>query len=209
MSTRSERWASLWQRVGATGPGAAVLEELERQYAEPGRHYHTLTHLDSTLDRFDDLRHLADHPDSVELALWVHDVIWEPLAHDCEARSAAWARARLEPAGVSEGIVAQVTRLVMATTHPTTPPSDHDDAVTRDADLAILAAPEEEFDRYDQAVRREYQMVPDADYRRGRASVLRGFLERPALFFTAPMRLLEPRARANMARALRRLDIPS
>ena len=82
-----------------------------------------------------------------------------------------------------------------------------DEAVVRDADLAILAAPDDEFDAYDAAIHLEYDAVPDVEFRAGRTRVLRAFLTRPAIFFTNTMKPLEGAARRNVGRALERLDI--
>jgi predicted metal-dependent HD superfamily phosphohydrolase len=90
VTPRQDRWNALWQRLGAT-PSAEAFIDLERQYSAPGRHYHTLAHLDAVLACFDELRHLAPNPDVAELALWMHDVVWEPMRDDCEARSVEWA----------------------------------------------------------------------------------------------------------------------
>ena len=65
---------------------------------------------------------------------------------------------------------------------------------------------EEDFDRYDRAIRLEYARVPDIIYRRERATVLRGLLEREPLYATPYFREhFERPARANLRRALARL----
>ena len=52
-------------------------------------------------------------------------------------------------------------------------------------------------------VRREYAALPDRDFARGRAAVLRDLAGRPALFHTATGRARwETAARANLAREL-------
>ncbi len=84
MTPRRARWEALWRRLGATPPDDAFTA-LERQYSAPGRHYHTLAHLDAVLATFDELRHLAPNPDVAELALWLHDVVWEPMARRLRA----------------------------------------------------------------------------------------------------------------------------
>jgi predicted metal-dependent HD superfamily phosphohydrolase len=205
VSARQARWRALWHRLGAPAPDDA-LAELERQYAAPGRHYHTLTHLDAVLGSFDQLRHLALHPDEAELALWLHDVAWEPLADDSEARSAAWGREVLTRAGLSPEAIERVAILVLETRHPAAPSVDADAAVVRDADLSILAAPEAEYDAYEHAIRAEYTMLPAAQFRAGRARILGDFASRRPLFFTPAMQSREPRARANLARSLSGLE---
>ena len=79
-------------------------------------------------------------------------------------------------------------------------------AAFTDADLWILAAPEERFDAYCAQVREEYASVTDEDYAHGRAAILRPFLDRPDIYATAHARReWTPRARANLERELTRL----
>ena len=76
-----------------------------------------------------------------------------------------------------------------------------------DADLAILAAPEERYGEYTHGVRREYASVSDEDFAVGRAAVLRDLLDGPRLFATdAGARLWEETARANATAEISRLE---
>ena len=82
----------------------------------------------------------------------------------------------------------------------------HDAALLRDADLAILAAGPKRYAAYAAAVRAEYAHVPEADFRRGRAAILQGFLDLPWIFATAAGReRWEVRARDNVAREVAEL----
>ena len=65
-------------------------QQLATHYSEHHRHYHTLDHIAACLGWLDHYRHLAEDPLCLELALWAHDVIYDPRAADNEARSADW-----------------------------------------------------------------------------------------------------------------------
>jgi predicted metal-dependent HD superfamily phosphohydrolase len=206
MDDRRARWLALWRRLGAATDGEAELAEIERRYADPGRHYHTLEHLDACLARLDELRACCERPDEAELALWLHDLVWSPRGTDDEAASAAWAEARLRGAGIAPEAVSRVAALIRATRHDA-PPHSPDAAVVLDADLAILGAGPEDFDRYEAQVRAEYAHVPDEAFRAGRARILRRFLDRPSVYATAPMRAArEWAAQVNLGRSLARLE---
>jgi predicted metal-dependent HD superfamily phosphohydrolase len=199
-------WEALWRRLGAAGPSGDVLAEIERHYTEPGRHYHTLTHLDACLDVFELVRSLCLRPDEAELALWLHDVIWTPMGADNEVQSAAWAAACCARARLAAEVGPRVAALVLATRHDGTPLAG-DAAVVADVDLAILGASPPVFDWYEAAVRAEYAALPDAAFNAGRRRLLEGFLAREAIYATPALReALEARARANLARSLARLD---
>ena len=201
VNPRRARWDALWQRLGATPPDGAYAD-LVQQYSTPGRHYHTLTHLDAVLATFDQLRHLAPNPDVAELALWLHDVVWEPMRDDCEQRSVEWAMDHLPalPALPALGT------LILETRHLAAASVDPDAAVVRDADLSILAADEPVFDAYERAVRAEYAMLPAAQFNAGRSRILAEFRGTPAAVFHGAGAVLGARARANLARSLARLE---
>ena len=84
--------------------------------------------------------------------------------------------------------------------------ADRDAALFLDMDLSILGAPPAAFDAYEEAIRREYDWVDEADWRKGRADVLKRFAARPAIFHTEVFgQRLEAPARQNIARSLARL----
>jgi predicted metal-dependent HD superfamily phosphohydrolase len=199
VTPRRARWNALWQRLGAT-PSDDAFTSLEKQYSSPGRHYHTLAHLDAVLSVFDQLRQFAPDPDVAELALWLHDVVWEPMQEGCEQRSVDWAMDHL-PAHPPTRLPA----LILETRHLPATSVSPDAAVVRDADLSILAAEEPAFDAYERAVRAEYAMLPTAQFNAGRARILADFAGRHPLYFTPQGQAWEARARANLSRSLARL----
>ena len=72
-----------------------------------------------------------------------------------------------------------------------------------DIDLAILGAEDARFAEYEAQIQAEYAWVPAPLYAQKRAAVLRGFLQRPALYQTPHFHaLLEKPARRNLRRAL-------
>ena len=191
-----------WPLAGCDG----LRDELVSAYAAPTRGYHDTRHLTEVLDRLDELSAAGVAYDevTVRLAAWFHDCVYDgqPWA---EERSAVWAERALPGAGLEADAVAEVARLVRLTeTHR---PADRDVAgcVLSDADLAILAAPEDRYAEFVAAVRREYSHVPDAAFREGRADILRDLLAKPHLFHTAYAREhWEEAARANVHRELSR-----
>jgi len=131
------------------------------------------------------------------------------LVRELRERSAALAEDELTRAGLDREAIAEVGRLVRLTARHR--PADDDPAgqILSDADLAILAAVPERYRAYTRGVRSEYAHVSDADFRRGRAAVLRDLLAKPTLFHTAHARASwEPIARENVRRELAGLELP-
>ena len=140
------------------------------------------------------------------LALWFHDAVCDPRRDDNEVRSAELAVAAVARLGLGARLGGLVYELVLDTRHAAEPETP-DGRIVADVDLAVLGRPPEAFDAYERAVREEYGWVPEAEFRRARAGVLRGFLARPAVYRTPLMAAkYEAAARANLARSLGQLE---
>lgn len=201
-----DRWRALWRKIGAAPPPALHGALLDR-YQEPHRAYHTLRHLEECFAAFDAVRTQAEQPAEVELALWFHDAIYDTRAADSEEQSARWARESLEQAQVDLARIARVEALVLATKHVGSAASG-DALLLLDVDLSILGAETERFDEYEEQVRREYDWVPEEAFRAARRRILASFQTRPSLYGTPTFAArLESRARANLARAITRLEL--
>lgn len=187
----------------------SVAADVASRYAEPHRRYHTGEHITEVLaevDRLVDCVTLgADGATAVRLAAWFHDVIYDPGigAGRSEDASAELAIRSLSAAGVGRPLVAEVARLVRLTAEHDVDASDCPGALLVDADLSILAAGAERYDRYVRDVRAEYGDMDEAAWRTGRASVLRSFLDAEAIYRVGPDRThREQVARANLEREL-------
>ncbi len=184
-----------------------VRVDLEDRYREPQRAYHNLQHLAECFDRLAEVRHRIKDRDQavVSLALWFHDAVYDTRRSDNEEQSATLAERVLLESGAGTELARELADLVLATKHDCTPQTTLAQWLV-DIDLAILAAPSTRFDEYEQQVRREYEWVPDADFRFGRARILRQFIDRAYVFETDDFRdRYEVAARANLARSLAKL----
>jgi predicted metal-dependent HD superfamily phosphohydrolase len=180
-------------------------DRLSAAYADPARGYHNTAHLEEVLDRLENLAESGawfDRP-VVTLAAWFHDAVYDG-ERDAEERSAMLAE-ELLAGRLSDEEVAEVARLVRMTESHSPEPSDLNGCALSDADLAILAAPVDRYDRYVAAVRAEYAHLDDDEFAAGRRIVLQGLADREHLFHTAYARAVwESPARANLARELSR-----
>lgn len=200
------RWTSLLARSGLVDDG--LLTHLLGRYGEPHRRYHDVAHVAAVVGQVEELatQVALDRPEAVLFAAWFHDAVYDPRAPLNERRSADLAVESLAARGADEDLTARVERLVLATaTHVPDAEGDVEAEVLLDADLAILASPPADYDRYAAAIREEYAFVPDAAFRAGRRRVLETLLAQP-LFRTEPMRALEAAARDNVIRELRTLS---
>lgn len=180
--------------------------DLAARYAEPQRHYHTQAHLAAVIRSLWKARTLTQDLPTLLLAAFFHDVVYDPRRSDNEEQSAAHADTVLRDLGVPEDARRRIGELILLTQHHQADAADVDACLLLDADLAILGAPAPEYDRYAVQVRQEYAWVPDAEFRSGRAAVLRKFLVRPRLFHTSLFLELEDQARSNLAREIALLE---
>ncbi len=202
-----QRWYDLVGPFGASDEAIdAALDDIVARYGEDHRHYHTIHHVLDVLGTLDELLLdpttppvAADDRSALRAAGWLHDVVYDPTRHDNEARSADLARAVLTGLGVDPVVVDESARLIELTAGHEVGDDDHNGMLLADADLAILGAAPDRYERYTEQVRREYAHVPDEPFRAGRIAVLESFARRAPLFHTfAAVERFEELARENL-----------
>jgi predicted metal-dependent HD superfamily phosphohydrolase len=194
-------WQRAWRNLGLQAPDG-LRERLIGAYEEPHRRYHSLQHLGECIAHFESAIELAIRPGEVEIALWFHDAVYELQAKDNEQRSADWAVGEMKRSGAQLDQTRRVHALIMATCHTATP-SEADQQLLVDIDLAILGAEAARFSEYDAQVRAEYSWVSEAVYSVKRGEVLQGFLDRPEIYNTPHFRTrFQQQARTNLQAAI-------
>jgi predicted metal-dependent HD superfamily phosphohydrolase len=192
------KWVRLSVRVGADPRAAASLwRAIDHAYTEPWRQYHTMEHLGEAFALLDVLVDGEPSP-ALELAVWAHDMVYDPTRRDNEVASARWARVALAQLGVDPGCTDQVATLVLTTFGHDPRVDDGDARLLSDVDLAILAAPAARYARYVTDVRAEYAHLDDDAWRRGRTQVIGDFLSRTRLFHHPRLRHWDDPARRNL-----------
>ena len=202
-----QRFMLLWQRClrkEASNEAAAIWQGLAECYSEPHRYYHDQNHLAHCLKQMDlAISEIAD-PNSVELAIWFHDVINHPKEKDNEQQSVEYFR-RLAEGDIDPDIIRRVSDLIMATTHSGSP-TDPDQQLICDIDLASFGCQWDCFMRDTSAVKAEF-MGPDEEYYRGKQAFLESMLQRPRIFQTDFFnQRYERQARENVRRLLEQID---
>ncbi|WP_420433646.1 metal-dependent phosphohydrolase [Hyphobacterium sp.] len=184
-----------------------MFNEIAERYGEPHRHYHGLNHLVRLFETLEPVRGQLADPVRIDLTVWFHDIIYDPLRQDNEARSAEFAQKRLAAIGVGSDLTGRVAQLIRATSEHREGGSDRDDALFLDADFSILGAQRDTFDRYVADVRKEYRRVPKAEFDAARAKFLRAALAGDRVFLTTYFeQKYGDQARENMARELAEIE---
>ncbi len=181
--------------------------EIERQYTHKTRHYHNLSHINSMLTQVEDFKSSITNYDAFLLAVWYHDIIYEPTKKNNEERSALLAKKRLKTLNIDDKTLETVQALIVSTKkHEVLLTDNIDNSYLLDIDLSILGANWETYQEYLKNIRKEYAIFPNFMYRKGRKKVLRHFLERETLYFTKDYQTkFEKKARENLSKELNQL----
>jgi len=208
-SMDKQRFKKLWLGCARNGVAARAHEcfaQVEDHYNEPHRRYHTPGHITHCLEQFDAARALMQHPDSVELAIWYHDVIYDVGASDNELQSAKLLRRHADDA-LPGDLVQRVHDLIMVTVHGLLEPACLDQAFMVDIDLSSFGLPWQRFLRDSVAVREEFPHMSDAQFYPRQREFLAGLLAREHFCATDFFRKRhETRARRNITRYLADLE---
>ena len=191
------------------GVNQATFDELMAAYSEKGRYYHTREHVSACLAHLDNCSLGLSSSKEIEIALWFHDVVYKPFSGTNEKDSADWAARFLCECGASSEQSSRVHQLIMVTEHDA-PTKTLDEAVLVDVDLSILGAAPSVYNLFEEAVRKEYRLVPSLIYRKKRAEILSGFLDRPRIYTSGIFPdNVEEQARSNLSDAISKLKFRS
>ncbi|RUS83820.1 hypothetical protein EGW08_008432 [Elysia chlorotica] len=195
-------WTCLMTNIGAPGTVSRDWWDIiSRRYGEEWRFYHTLSHIHHMLQLYHQWKERIAECSVVALAIFFHDVVYDPQAKNNETQSIALFEKFALDAQLEDDIVSRVSHLIKCTISHVID-SDTDDldlSLFLDFDLAVLGQDSRSYKRYAEAIRKEYIHVDDKSYRKGRTKVLRSLLDSPSLFASEEFRAeYEEKARANM-----------
>ncbi|WAI86992.1 hypothetical protein SC65A3_00442 [Psychrobacter sp. SC65A.3] len=185
----------------------ALWQDIAVRYNESQRAYHSLQHIQQLFLQFEKIKHQLHEPHIIALALYYHDIIYDPRRSDNELKSAEYAVEALKGYLSAEQCQHIYALIMMTATHELHECLDTDTvsdaAYFLDMDLSILGTPWSEYQVYAQAVRQEYRHIANEDYRTGRIAVLQKLLAHPVLYLTAYYHnQFEVQARDNIKREI-------
>ncbi|XP_019851634.1 PREDICTED: uncharacterized protein LOC105312645 isoform X2 [Amphimedon queenslandica] len=201
------KWLELCTRLGlGDGPALKWWEWLYSRYGEPQRHYHTMEHIESMLELQD--KHCEgkiQNNAEFQLAIFFHDVIYDPKAKDNEKQSADWAVKFINETTESLESSSSLTinpnnvydMILLTETHKTPAHTEghnfgtNDEHFLLDLDMSILGQTWSVYARYAGNIRREYCHIPHSDYCQKRAEVLKSFLKVHRIYCTSEFHIMK------------------
>lgn len=154
------------------------------------RAYHNITHILRCLRHFEkaikhnDVKVRPSCPEEVRLALWLHDIIYNPQSNRNEFESASLAKLIIIAGGGSRRFSKRIEKMIRLTAHSekglgyTT----IDEQWLLDLDLSILGEPLEIYQWYSKQIRKEFEHIPLHMYKEGRSKVLEAFKSRENIY---------------------------
>jgi len=184
----------------------ALWNEIEQNYTGKKRHYHTLQHLENLWVQLNEVKDEIQHWDVMFFTLFYHDIIYNPIKSDNEARSAQLADKRMQQISVATELIMLCKSQILATqSHIKS--SNNDTNYFLDADLSVLGQEWESYTQYYENVRKEYAIFPDFVYKPGRKKVLLHFLAMERIFKTHYLfQKFEFLAKQNLQKELEMFD---
>lgn len=177
------------------------------KYSEEHRAYHNLSHINALLEHAQNFADKFTDYESVRLAVWFHDVIYDPQSAENEAESAKLAAVKLAKLNFPKATIKRVEAMILATQKHDATALDFDGRLFLDLDLSILGAEREIYKKYARAIRAEYSFAPESLYRYKRRIVLESFLQRELIYHTdEARRLFENQAHLNIKREIKELS---
>ncbi|NME67604.1 HD domain-containing protein [Flammeovirga aprica] len=159
-----------------TGKVEKYWHELETAYSHSKRKYHNLSHLENMFEELEEVKDKVEDQDTIVFAIFYHDIIYNVLKGNNEAKSAAIAVERLSDIGLDSLITTKCKEHILATKHHVMT-SSNDTNILIDIDMSILGKEWSIYEKYMSDVRSEYSIYPDFVYNKGRKNALIHFLD--------------------------------
>jgi predicted metal-dependent HD superfamily phosphohydrolase len=161
----------------------ASWNEIETNYTDKKRYYHTLDHLKNLLIQINEVKTQIEDWNTILFTLYYHDIIYKAVKSDNEEKSVVFANNKMQQIDIPNQIIENCKQQIIATkTHFESPNADTNYFL--DADLSILGQNWDLYSEYYKNVRKEYAIYPDLIYTPGRKKVLNHFLKMERIFKT-------------------------
>ena len=196
----STRFQFLWKHSlpeEKTNNGVQVWNSVIEHHSEGHRRYHDKKHLAFCLQQLDSAAHLVEDRVAVEMAIWFHDIVYQPDAGDNEENSATLFRYLVTPY-LQPDLINKVCKIILATKHIDAP-ENADQAFMLDIDLSSMGLPWKYFCRDANDLRTESSNTSNRRYYSEKLKFYDVLLKKPTIYYSDFFsELYEGQARKNI-----------
>jgi predicted metal-dependent HD superfamily phosphohydrolase len=159
-------------------------------------------HIEPALKLLDESSASGNLKDSIEMALWFHDVIYDAKRADNEHQSALFAIVAMNDMGIKDMNFRHTVRaLIGATKHSRRMPLGMPSKLICDIDLASLGSSRQQFEANGRLIRKEYAFANEKEWKLGRKLFAEMMLARAHIYSTPDFqKRFEVQARRNLQR---------
>jgi predicted metal-dependent HD superfamily phosphohydrolase len=207
-SSLKERWYHLFSGFTSSTNRSVdeVWNQITKSYGAPERKYHNLEHLQEMFEEFDRIEEEISQPDAVALAIFFHDVYYDPTGNRNEEESAALAEEILSDFNFDQRLIKEVKSLILASKTGSFP-INSDQQFMVDIDRSILGKSPDKYANYRNQIRQEYSLYPEKAFLIGRKHFIRSLLGNASIYLTAPFKeRLEKQAIKNLTEELNTIE---
>ncbi len=196
MMTKSmmQRWVDLFPTV-SLDTSLEWFNWVKDHYHAPNRHFHSLEHIEYLLlvaeEYFDFV------PRVVKIAVWLHNIVYEPGSSYNEADSAMIAKTILPDLGVTRVDIKLIAQMIECTKDHV--PNSWQAAMLCDLDLCSLASLPDVYRENSEKIGREFAAFAGSLQSAGRNAFIDRLLSRERIFSTDLFyKIFEGQARVNL-----------
>jgi predicted metal-dependent HD superfamily phosphohydrolase len=187
-----------------------IATEIITRYTELHRAYHTLIHPLKMFQAAEKAE--ADLTDAQILAIWFHDIVYDPRSKNNELASADLMHKLFEYETVwpfpseKRRTLATAHKIILATAHHAIDQKvNKETGLVLDLDLAGLADPYEDYLLSTKQIRHEFKLLSAGDFIEGRMTFLTALLQRSDIYYTQYFRTKTEYALLNVHNELKTL----
>lgn len=207
-SNLKERWDHLFTGFTSSTNRSVdeVWDQITKSYNAPERKYHNLEHLMEMFEEFDRIEGEISQPGAVAIAIFFHDVYYDPTGNRNEEESAALAKEILSDFNFDSEVIKDVKSLILATKTGIFPVNS-DQRFMVDIDRSILGKSPDKYADYRNQIRQEYSLYPEKAFLIGRKHFIRSLLGNVSVYLTTPFKeRLEKQAIKNLTEELNTIE---
>lgn len=185
-----------------------IYTEIQKKYSAKNRYYHNLNHIFKMLETIKKFENSCFFTDNIYFATWFHDLIYNPLRKDNEKKSADFSGKILKKLNNKKININIIKHLINRTKNHFyhTENESEELKLFLDADIETLGSESKIYIENTKKIRKEFKIIPDVIFNKGRAEILNMFLKTKYIYRTEYfINKYEKQARKNIKNELSKL----